>query len=100
MLSLAELLSAVEANQPLSWPFLKPVDPAIALDYYDVIIDPIDLSLIRSRLGCQQYYVSLEMFVADLRKMCDNCRCAHTLAIPLLTLLVFLGLQRGQSLAA
>lgn len=71
----AELLAAVEQNNALSWPFLKPVDPAIALDYYDVIIDPVDLSLMRSRLGCQQYYVSLEMFVADLRKMCDNCRC-------------------------
>jgi len=72
----AELLSAVEANHEVSWPFLKPVDPSQALDYYDVIIDPVDLSLIRSRLGCKLYYVSLEMFVADLRKMCDNCRCA------------------------
>lgn len=70
----AELLTAVEQNNAISWPFLKPVDPQLALDYYDVIIDPIDLSLMRSRLGCQQYYVSLEMFVADMRKMCDNCR--------------------------
>lgn len=70
----AGMLSAVEANKDVAWPFLQPVDPALALDYYDVIIDPIDLSLIRSRLGCQQYYISLEMFVADLRKMCDNCR--------------------------
>jgi histone acetyltransferase len=70
----AELLTAVEQNTALCWPFLKPVDTLQALDYYDVIIDPIDLSLMRSRLGCQQYYVSLEMFVADLRKMCDNCR--------------------------
>lgn len=71
---LAELLTAVEEQKGLSWPFLKPVDPAIALDYYEVVIDPVDLSLMRSRLDCQQYYVSLEMFVADMRKMCDNCR--------------------------
>lgn len=70
----AELLAAVEEQKGLSWPFLKPVDPAIALDYYEVVIDPVDLSLMMSRLGCQQYYVSLEMFVADMRKMCDNCR--------------------------
>jgi hypothetical protein len=67
-------LTAVEENHNISWPFLKPVDPQLALDYYDVIIDPIDLSLMRSRLGCGQYYLSLEMFVADMRKMCDNCR--------------------------
>lgn len=72
----AELLTAVEENHAISWPFLKPVDPQLALDYYDVIIDPIDLSLMRSRLGCGQYYLSLEMFVADMRKMCDNCRWA------------------------
>lgn len=83
----AELLMAVEQNNAVSWPFLKPVETSQALDYYDIIIDPIDLSLMRSRLGCGQYYVSLEMFVADMRKMCDNCRCvcAHALrraAIP------------------
>jgi hypothetical protein len=50
------------------------VDPAIALDYYDIILDPIDLSLIRCRHGCGRYYASLEMLIADLRKMCDNCR--------------------------
>lgn len=71
----AELLSAVEAHHALSWPFLKPVDQGIALDYYEVIKDPMDLSLMRSRLGNKQYYVNLEMFVADMRKMCDNCRC-------------------------
>ena len=72
--SLSQLPSSCGPNGNVSWPFLKPVDPQLALDYYDVIIDPIDLSLMRSRLGWGKYYGSLEMFVADMRKMCDNCR--------------------------
>jgi hypothetical protein len=45
-----------------------------ALDYYDIIHDPVDLLLIGGRLASKAYYVSLEMFVADVRKMCDNCK--------------------------
>ena len=58
-------------------------------DYYDVIQDPIDLSLIRSRLeesagegaaggggggGGRGYYQSVDMFLADIARMCENCR--------------------------
>jgi histone acetyltransferase len=45
-----------------------------ALDYYDIILDPVDLLLIGGRLASRSYYASLEMFVADVRKMCDNCK--------------------------
>lgn len=69
----AELLSAITALDE-AWPFRAPVDPAEALDYYDIILDPVDLSLIAGRLASRQYYISLEMFVADVRKMCDNCK--------------------------
>lgn len=33
-----------------------------------------DLSLIRARLDGGSYYKSLEMFHADLRRMCGNCK--------------------------
>jgi hypothetical protein len=34
----------------------------------------VDLLLIGGRLASKAYYASLEMFVADVRKMCDNCK--------------------------
>eukprot|EP00326_Haptolina_ericina_P011083 CAMPEP_0181226614 /NCGR_PEP_ID=MMETSP1096-20121128/32352_1 /TAXON_ID=156174 ORGANISM="Chrysochromulina ericina, Strain CCMP281" /NCGR_SAMPLE_ID=MMETSP1096 /ASSEMBLY_ACC=CAM_ASM_000453 /LENGTH=242 /DNA_ID=CAMNT_0023319971 /DNA_START=75 /DNA_END=803 /DNA_ORIENTATION=+ len=58
-----------------AWPFRKPVLLADAPDYYEIIKDPVDLSLIRSRLQLQPpYYVSLEMLSADVCRMCENCR--------------------------
>jgi histone acetyltransferase len=57
-----------------SWPFHKPVDPSEAVDYYDLIKDPVDLSLVRTRLKAGGYYATLEMFVEDLRRMCRNCQ--------------------------
>lgn len=65
----------------------------IAPDYYDVIKvsswwtfwcrllgtvwtqqDPIDLQTMRGKLNQGNYYINLELFVADLRRMMDNCR--------------------------
>lgn len=73
MLCCTELLADIN-NLDDAWPFRAPVDPQEALDYYDIITDPVDLSLVAARLNTKQYYISLEMFVADIRKMCDNCR--------------------------
>ena len=59
-----------------AWPFQEEVSPSIAPDYLNVISDPVDLSLIRSRLERPggSYYASLDMFLADLIRMCENCR--------------------------
>jgi hypothetical protein len=40
----------------------------------DLIKDPVDLTLIAHRLESKHYYWGLEMFVADLRRMLNNCR--------------------------
>jgi histone acetyltransferase len=72
------LLSAFKAIQSheLAWPFQTPVPVAEAPDYYDVVKDPIDLSLISRRLQdpSSRYYVSAAMFLADICRMCENCR--------------------------
>lgn len=52
----AELLSMVQALDD-AWPFRRPVEDGETLDYYDIILDPVDLSLIESRLGSK--YVGL-----------------------------------------
>jgi histone acetyltransferase len=42
-------------------------------DYYDIIRDPIDLSLIEAHLH-EGYYLTLDMFAADFRRMIANCK--------------------------
>lgn len=68
------VLSAVEA-QDEAWPFRHPVSVEDAPDYYEVIKDPIDLSMIRARLHRRPaYYVSVHMLLADMSRMFENCR--------------------------
>ncbi|EMS66605.1 Histone acetyltransferase GCN5 [Triticum urartu] len=57
-----------------AWPFKEPVDSRDVPDYYDIIKDPIDLKTMSRRVESEQYYVTLEMFVADLKRMFINAR--------------------------
>ena len=36
--------------------------------------DPVDLSLIKKRLDSKTYYITLNMFAADVSRMCANAR--------------------------
>ncbi|KAH7677152.1 Histone acetyltransferase protein [Dioscorea alata] len=57
-----------------SWPFKEPVDPRDVPDYYDIIKDPMDLRTMSKRLESELYYVTFEMFVADVKRMFANAR--------------------------
>ncbi|KAJ8632777.1 hypothetical protein MRB53_026113 [Persea americana] len=57
-----------------AWPFRDPVDAHDVPDYYDIIKDPMDLKTMSKRLDSEQYYVTFEMFVADVKRMCANAR--------------------------
>ena len=78
-LALAHVEGAVERDELRvvahadAWPFQHAVSAEIAPDYKDVICDPVDLSLIASRLK-DGFYASLEMFLADMLRICQNCR--------------------------
>jgi len=68
-----ELLEAIKAHEK-SWPFKEPVNTSEVPDYLEVIKDPIDLSAIEKKLNAGNYYITREMFIADLQRMCDNCK--------------------------
>ncbi|XP_052185154.1 histone acetyltransferase GCN5 [Diospyros lotus] len=57
-----------------AWPFKDPVDARDVPDYYDIIKDPMDLKTLSKRVESEQYYVTFEMFVADVKRMFLNAR--------------------------
>ncbi|XP_010527335.1 PREDICTED: histone acetyltransferase GCN5 isoform X2 [Tarenaya hassleriana] len=57
-----------------AWPFKEPVDARDVPDYYDIIKDPVDLKTMSKRVESEQYYVTFDMFVADVRRMFNNAR--------------------------
>ncbi|KAL8158869.1 hypothetical protein V2J09_000406 [Rumex salicifolius] len=61
-------------DHPDVWPFKEPVDPRDVPDYYDIIHDPMDLKTMSKRVESEQYYLTLEMFVADAKRMFANAR--------------------------
>ncbi|VDL90975.1 unnamed protein product [Schistocephalus solidus] len=69
----AEIVAAVCRNRH-AWPFREPVDPTQVPDYYDIIVDPIDLSMIQKRLSEGRYdgLRSHALLAADLGKMFYN----------------------------
>ncbi|KAF3326306.1 histone acetyltransferase GCN5 [Carex littledalei] len=61
-------------EHPDAWPFKEPVDAREVPDYYDIIKDPMDLKTMSKRVESELYYVTLEMFVADVKRMFHNAR--------------------------
>ncbi|GAX80984.1 hypothetical protein CEUSTIGMA_g8419.t1 [Chlamydomonas eustigma] len=66
-------LQELQKNED-AWPFLLPVTAEEVPDYHTVIKDPIDLSLMESRLKQQNFYLTLDIFIADFKRMMNNCR--------------------------
>jgi len=69
---LASVYRAICAEETAK-PFEKPVAKADAPDYYEIITDPLDLATIGQRLR-RSYYATPTMFMADVSRMCDNCK--------------------------
>ncbi|XP_031210315.1 nucleosome-remodeling factor subunit BPTF isoform X10 [Mastomys coucha] len=69
---LRRVLRSLQAHK-MAWPFLEPVDPNDAPDYYGVIREPMDLATMEERIQ-NRYYERLTEFVADMTKIFDNCR--------------------------
>ncbi|XP_058463796.1 nucleosome-remodeling factor subunit NURF301 [Malaya genurostris] len=56
-----------------AWPFMEPVDPDEAPDYYRVIKEPMDLQKVEAKVD-NQTYNTLSEFIGDMTKIFDNCR--------------------------
>ncbi|XP_034743278.1 nucleosome-remodeling factor subunit BPTF-like isoform X4 [Etheostoma cragini] len=69
---LRRILRSLQAHK-MAWPFLEPVDPNDAPDYYRVIKEPMDLCTMEERIQKREY-IKLTEFVADMTKIFDNCR--------------------------
>ncbi|KAG5567514.1 hypothetical protein RHGRI_002906 [Rhododendron griersonianum] len=74
LLSCCGLSIVAMHDHPDAWPFKEPVDARDAPDYYDIIKDPMDLKTMSKRVESEQYYVTFEMFLADVRRMFANAR--------------------------
>lgn len=70
---LKQQLKSIQAHAS-AWPFLKPVSRKEAPHYHEIIKDPIDLETMEKRLAAGQYYITQDIFIADLRRMFANCR--------------------------
>ncbi|GAB4821683.1 hypothetical protein N2152v2_008729 [Parachlorella kessleri] len=57
-----------------SWPFREPVTAELAPDYHDIIKAPMDLSSVEARLESRHYYVTLDIFVADMDRIFNNAK--------------------------
>ncbi|XP_052398119.1 nucleosome-remodeling factor subunit BPTF isoform X12 [Carassius gibelio] len=69
---LKRILRSLQSHK-MAWPFLEPVDPNDAPDYYGIIKEPMDLSTMEERIQ-KRFYSKLTEFVADMTKIFDNCR--------------------------
>uniref|UniRef100_A0A3P9JJA2 Bromodomain PHD finger transcription factor n=1 Tax=Oryzias latipes TaxID=8090 RepID=A0A3P9JJA2_ORYLA len=69
---LKRILRSLQSHK-MAWPFLEPVDPHDAPDYYRVIKEPMDFSTMETHLQ-KRHYQKLTEFVADVTKIFDNCR--------------------------
>ena len=43
-------------------------------DYHSVIKDPMDLSLMETKLKRRNFYITLEIFIADFKRIIQNCK--------------------------
>ncbi|XP_033215194.1 nucleosome-remodeling factor subunit NURF301 isoform X2 [Belonocnema kinseyi] len=69
---LKKLIKSIQAHKS-AWPFMEPVDPNEAPDYYKVIKEPMDLQTIELRIN-DKNYKKLSEFIGDMTKIFDNCR--------------------------
>ncbi|XP_072022226.1 nucleosome-remodeling factor subunit BPTF-like isoform X2 [Amphiura filiformis] len=69
---LKKIVRQLESHK-MAWPFLEPVSDIDAPDYYQVIKEPMDLSVVEEKVKKKDYN-KLHEFMADVSKIFDNCR--------------------------
>lgn len=59
------------SKYPCAKIFLEPVDPNLFPGYYDVVVEPVDISMINHRLKSQDYHTCSE-WKHDMKQICVN----------------------------
>lgn len=54
--------------------FREPVDTEEVPDYYDIVKNPMDLGTMQKRVETGRYYITLEIFLADLKRIWSNAK--------------------------
>lgn len=67
------LLDVINKEETLVWPFREAVDAKLVPDYYVTIKDPVDIGMLRRNIA-GGLYVTLDLFVADVRRMFRNAK--------------------------
>lgn len=68
------LLKRFDSEEDDVLPFRMPVNPDEVPDYYTIIKDPIDLSTIAARVDKGNFYITLDIFVADVLRVFSNAK--------------------------
>ncbi|KAK2958545.1 putative Histone acetyltransferase gcn5 [Blattamonas nauphoetae] len=71
---MSQLYDQLITTEEIVWPFREPVDETEVADYYNLIRNPIDLTVIKGRLKTERYYVRPEIFRADLLRIAENAQ--------------------------
>uniref|UniRef100_A0A0N5AJE3 histone acetyltransferase n=1 Tax=Syphacia muris TaxID=451379 RepID=A0A0N5AJE3_9BILA len=66
------ILDAIRRDKKDFWPFFEPVNAKEVPQYYEYIRFPIDVKTMSERLK-SGYYKHERLFIADLRRMLNNC---------------------------
>lgn len=66
------MLNAIKEDKS-SWPFAEPVDGTVVTNYYAYVDDPMDLQTMDRKLEAG-FYLTQEMFMADVVRMLENCK--------------------------
>jgi len=56
-----------------AWPFLDPVDEAIAPNYFRIVKTPMYLQLMEDKFDNREY-LTVEELKEDFQQIVDNCR--------------------------
>jgi len=67
----ARLLRELMRNEQLARPFLRPVDPVLYPDYYEVVHDPLDFGTVKKRMDAGEYEDPDE-FATEVRRVWNN----------------------------
>ncbi|KAA6395446.1 MAG: putative Histone acetyltransferase [Streblomastix strix] len=76
------IFNNILSHDDIIWPFVEPVDSQKIEDYYEIVHNPVDMTVIKARLYSGTYYITPELFKADLQRMVTNAKLYNKVGTP------------------